>query len=109
MTSDLRTNTIFVVTAVYISEDRKFHPDDHRPWTWTATLERAIATIDKGPDFWMESGSYTHVVVEEFKEFHIMEESAHWYRVRYHPETGDYDKAEPCENPRPNSCSWGMG
>ena len=102
-------SSIFVVTAVHISEDLQKRPDDHRAWTWASTLDRAVETIDKGPDFWLELGMYTHVVIEEFKEFHFIEQSTHWYRVQYHPETGTYDKAELCENPRPGICGWGMG
>ncbi len=101
--------SIFIVTAVYLSEDRDKRPDDHRVWFWASTFERALDAVKKGPDFWMEAGTYTHVVIEEFEEFHFCEKDMRWFRVKFNPEEGTYDAPEAIENPRPGLCGWGLG
>lgn len=98
-------NTICFLTVWRRKEDRT----DCRTWFWTSTPEKCLEKFSKSTDFCMESGYYTHIILEVYKEGYIASESEKWFSVEYDKASDTYSEPKECESQDKNTISWAIG
>ena len=100
---------VYVLTAWSSHRRREGLGAESRPWYWASSRERCLEILRESTDFWMEDGTYSHAIVESFKEGSFLAESEEWFEVPYDREAKKYGEPVPCTTQSPGTCSWGLG